>query len=163
MLSLQEGKHRLFELGKYLQRRYRNLLKNRPYSSDLIYVRSSNMRRTRESAAQAMAGFFDYEKHPKRLFLKNLFHKRSNDTVQSVPVNAVPREEDHLLYFVDAPCPLYVVEEIELITSTEPEAIKKYQKLLEYLEANTGQPVRDLSAVYTIYDTLFVEKSKNFP
>lgn len=148
MSYLQEGKQRLFELGKFLRNRYSsNLLKNRTYSPDLIYVRSSQMQRTMESATAAMSGFFGHDKW--------------NDTIKSIPVNVVYTNKDNLLYFLGIPCARYDDEFNKVINSTEPAALKKYEKLFKYLAEHTGQPVKNFPQLYEIYDTLFIEKSRN--
>lgn len=144
MFSLQNGKQRIVDLGKYLRRRYRNFVDNQPYSPNMIYARSTHMRRTLDSGSAFMAGFFG--------------HAQWNDTVKTIRINVCPIEKDNILYFLGVPCDRYKQEQRKLTDAEDPKALKKYQKLYEYLEKNAGRPVRKLATVYEIYDRIFIEK-----
>lgn len=146
-MFLQAGQQRLFELGKYLRRRYAKLLNGRDYTFDMMYIRSTYIRRTMLSATAAMSGFYNYAKW--------------NDSIEPVEVFAVPLEKDNILWFINCECPKYDYEVNRLQKETNSATLKKYKSLVEHLEKHTNQSIRSISKIYDIHDRLTVLQSLN--
>lgn len=147
ILFIQAGKKRQYELGKYLRKRYKPLIGTQ-YSSKNVYIRSSDTDRTLISALSNMAGWFP----PSGAQVW-----KSCLRWQPIPIHTIPLDEDYLVY-QSIPCPRGEKELEEYLESPRIQAIsKKYQKFFEYLEKNTGAPVRSVKEASYFYDPLLIE------
>ncbi|XP_066144524.1 prostatic acid phosphatase-like isoform X2 [Euwallacea fornicatus] len=90
------GKERHFELGQWFRERYDGFLPKK-YHYSKIYVQSTDVDRTLQSAASNLAGLFPPEEE--QVWNKNLLW-------QAIPIHTVPMEEDQILAAA-VPCAKY--------------------------------------------------------
>lgn len=147
------GKQEQYELGKYLRRRYQNLIGSQ-YSSDNVYIRSSDTDRSLQSAAANAAGMFPPTGD--EVWNKDLFW-------QPIPVHSsIPFSDDYLLN-TDAFCPRYDQLFREFTKSTEFKyEMKKNAELIEYLRMNTGETLSNFIEVMWLVTLLQEEEEKGF-
>lgn len=149
---MKVGKRQHFELGKYIRRRYTNFLGEK-YSSDEVYIRSSDMDRCIMSAQANLAGL--YPPRGEQIWEPLLFW-------QPVPIHTVPMSEDELLYTFDN-CERHTQIQREYFELSEVKQITdKYTDFLNFLEKNSGIANFTLFNVPMLRDTLLVEKLKGF-
>lgn len=149
------GKLQCCDLGIYIRNRYRDLIENKGVlDENSIYIRSTFAKRAIQSAKYVSACMFSTQVSP--------FKDVSDIPLSSIPINSVPRGMDTVLY-IDKQCPLYykAYEEYEKSHKIKLK-LKKYRKLLRYLEKHSGNRVRSFCNVLTVYDGLWVEQLKNF-
>lgn len=76
-------------MGKYLRRRYKELIPDNVFPNNLVYVQSSDFDRTKTSAQAALAGLFP----PVKDQIWN------NDLLwQPIPIHSIPMKDDNLIY-----------------------------------------------------------------
>uniref|UniRef100_A0A8D0BFG0 Lysosomal acid phosphatase n=1 Tax=Salvator merianae TaxID=96440 RepID=A0A8D0BFG0_SALMN len=146
----QEGMEQQWELGRALRRRYNGFL-NSSYNRQEIFIRSTDFDRTLMSAEANLAGLYPPEGH--QVFNPNI-------SWQPIPVHTVPNSVEQLLKFPLTPCPRY--EQLQNETRQTAEYVNKTIQNMQFLEmvANmTGMPEVSLESVWSIYDTLFCEKT----
>lgn len=144
-----EGKGQLFALGKYFRNRYLgNLLGDGEYSTDKVYVFSTEHPRTMMSAAVNLAG----------LFPPNCNQQWNKELLwQPIPIHAtLPLEDDYYLAAYLAPCERFDYLQKPLLDKLTEEN----KDLLKYLGKNLNKTIEYFDALY-IYDTLFIESLKN--
>ncbi|XP_065051939.1 lysosomal acid phosphatase-like isoform X2 [Rhopilema esculentum] len=151
----QKGMQMEFELGKFLRNRYVSDEKfvSSFYLHKEVYCKSSDSERCLMSAESQMAGL--YPPRDWQVWNKNI-------SWQPIPVHTVPGDKDPLLRPWDAICPRLSELKREKKQNKEYIVMEEYQKgFLEKLEKNTGLSALDLTSIWSIRDTLFVEKSHN--
>lgn len=145
-LPEQLGKHQHLILGRWLRQRYNDLLPE-IYSPDDIFVLSTDVDRTLESAEANLAGLYP----PKKIQVW--------DTIpwMPIPVHTVPAKEDGVLS-AKKYCARYQYEFEKVLTGHEIRRIDKANReLYQYLSDKTGKKVSSVKNVEHVYDTLFIE------
>ncbi|KRZ75209.1 Lysosomal acid phosphatase [Trichinella papuae] len=117
-----------FRLGEYLRNRYQDFLPNH-YSSNLIYVRSTDYNRTIMSALANLAGLF--QPSAEEQWNENL-------PWQPIPVHSVPKNMDYVLN-MDADCPL---------------AKKAQENIWQSAENKTGLEFLTLNDMVRVFDPI---------
>lgn len=144
-----EGKRQQFALGKFFRRRYlRPLLGNGEYSSEKVYVLSSDHDRTMMSAAANLAG----------LFSPNSNQQWDNELLlQPIPIHTpLPWKNDYYLVTIQAPCERFDY----LIKPFLDKDAEDNKPLLKQLEKILKKPV-SMSDAHFIYDGLSIESFNN--
>ncbi|XP_077784689.1 lysosomal acid phosphatase isoform X2 [Podarcis muralis] len=116
-----------------------------------IYIRSTDFDRTLMSAEANLAGLYPPEGW--QVFNPNI-------SWQPIPVHTVPDSAEHLLKFPLSPCPRY--EQLQNETRQTAEYVNKtiqYMGFLEMVANKTGIQDVSLESVWSVYDTLFCEKT----
>ncbi|XP_013184946.2 prostatic acid phosphatase [Amyelois transitella] len=146
------GKRQHFALGQWLRKRYSHLLSSEFEPSE-IYVRSTDVDRTLMSAQANLAGM--YPPTGQSVWDRDLMW-------QPIPVHTEPEKEDKLLAMKKR-CPKYTKEKEQFLHSAEyKNRLSKYQNLMNYLTAYTGEKVTDYNDINDIYNILFIESLYNF-
>ncbi|XP_042335824.1 lysosomal acid phosphatase [Sceloporus undulatus] len=146
----QEGMRQQWDLGQALRRRYNGFL-NASYNRQEIFIRSTDFDRTLMSAEANLAGLYPPE--GQQIF-------RSNVSWQPIPVHTVPDSMERLLKFPLSHCPRY--EQLQNETRHTAEYVNKTTENMHFLEmvANmTGIQDVSLESVWSVYDTLFCERT----
>lgn len=151
-ISFQLGKQQQYELGKFLRRRYRQLLGNYTNPSDKVYAVSSELDRTINSAALVLAGLFP----PKNEQIWN-----THLLWQPIPVYILPKKIDHFISN-DGTCDRLKKAIKEFEKSPKIRALyDKNQDLFQYLEKYAGTPIRGVENLKDLHGILDVEHLKN--
>ncbi|XP_059611252.1 prostatic acid phosphatase isoform X2 [Phlebotomus argentipes] len=146
-----EGKRQHFELGKWLRNRYSELV-GELYDRNEIYVRSTDVERTLQSALSNLAGF--YPPAGRDVWQEELGW-------QPIPVHTMPESMDALLASKKA-CPAYEYALKKKRRSEEyKELNRKYKELYDYLSLNSGKKVNSLEGVQMLYSCMFIEALHN--
>uniref|UniRef100_A0A6M2E009 acid phosphatase n=1 Tax=Xenopsylla cheopis TaxID=163159 RepID=A0A6M2E009_XENCH len=145
------GKKQHYELGKYLRKRYQNLISDH-YDREEVYVRSTDVDRTLMSAMSNLAGLYppveDQVWNPDLLW-------------QPIPVHTIPEKMDYVLAAKKF-CPAYSAELDRVLSSPEYRKINaKNAELYKYLTAQTGRLISNIEGVERIYNCLFIEDLYN--
>lgn len=142
-------------MGKYLRRRYFKLLGDGRYSSDKVYVRSTDKDRTLMSAVANLAGLFPPEKD-----------QIWNNDIKNwlpIPIHTVPRELDHVVA-AKRPCPRYKNALKEQLKSAEflalADSIKEHKKTINKY---AGFENADYADMIFVLDNLKKQQSANLP
>ncbi|XP_060117665.1 lysosomal acid phosphatase [Heteronotia binoei] len=150
----QEGMRQHWDLGQALRRRYDGFL-NASYNRQEIFIRSTDFDRTLMSAEANLAGLYPPE--GQQVFNPNV-------SWQPIPVHTVPGSVERLLKFPLTPCPRY--EQLQNETRHTAEYMNKTVQNMEFLKMvaqKTGIQDISLESVWSIYDTLFCEKTHQLP
>lgn len=147
------GKRLQFKLGQFLRRRYDKLI-GPGYSSDKVYIRSSNTDRTLMSALCNAAGLF--EPSPADQFI---------DTIHwvPVPIHTIPLDEDYLVY-QSIPCAKADKQHDEYLESTAViSQIQDHSQLFKYLEEHSGSKVQSVGDFHVLAEALIIEHGRGLP
>nr|XP_056707188.1 lysosomal acid phosphatase [Euleptes europaea] len=150
----QEGMRQHWDLGQALRRRYDGFL-NASYNRQEIFIRSTDFDRTLMSAEANLAGLYPPE--GQQVFNPNV-------SWQPIPVHTVPGSVERLLKFPLTPCPRY--EQLQNETRRTAEYMNKTAQNMEFLKMvahETGIQDVSLESVWSVYDTLFCEKTHQLP
>ncbi|XP_031636524.1 uncharacterized protein LOC116349297 [Contarinia nasturtii] len=143
------GKQQHYILGQYLRRRYARLLVNGEYSPNRVYVRSTDTDRTIMSGAANLAGFFppvDYQ-----IWNEDIHW-------HPIPIHTQPTDTDYLLATTKQ-CDRFDYEmTIYLNESNYKGLLEQHKLLIEYLERNSGMELNSITAIFLLYDGLFIER-----
>lgn len=143
----QAGKLRQYQLGQYLRKRYETLI-GAEYSPNDVYIRSSDTDRTLMSAEANLAGLFPPS--GEQVWKTSL-------KWQPIPIHTIPIDEDYLVY-QSLPCPRGDKELKEYFESPAIRTVsRKYRKFLEFLERNSGTPIRSIKDAAIFHDPLLIE------
>ncbi|GAB0094173.1 prostatic acid phosphatase [Sergentomyia squamirostris] len=146
-----DGKRQHYELGQWLRNRYRNLV-NETYDRNEVYIRSTDVERTLQSALANLAGFYPPKGHD--VWLEEL-------PWQPIPVHTVPEKMDLLLASKKA-CPAYEYAlKKKRHTDEYRELNKKFKNLYDYLSKYSGKKINSLEGVQMIYSCLLIESIHN--
>ncbi|OWR41231.1 prostatic acid phosphatase like protein [Danaus plexippus plexippus] len=146
------GKRQHYMLGKWIRKRYSNLI-SKQFDPSEVYIRSTDVDRTLMSAQANLAGL--YPPTGKSVWNKNLMW-------QPIPVHTKPEKEDELLA-MKRKCIPYTKEK-EKYEDSPPykDRLSKYNELMDYLTAYTGMKIKDYTDINDIYNVLFIESLYNF-
>lgn len=145
------GMRQQFHLGELLRERYmaKNNFLFENYTRVQVSIRSTDYDRTLMSAeSQLSALFFPDEE------------QQFNSSIpwQPVPVHTVPQEKDNLLRAYGVNCPRYSqLRKEDKNTQAYKDMAEENREFFEKLENYTGQVPVDLTNMWDIYDSLFVE------
>lgn len=144
------GKQQIFELGKYLRRRYHKII-GKSYSPKKVHIQSTDYDRTLMSAQVLAAAL--YPPSGKQLWSKDL-------KWQPVPIHTRALNQELILPW-QIPCPRFR-ELIENYRQSDEykSVIEQYSDLIQRWEVNAGQKLPRIVDVMYLYDTLFVEREK---
>lgn len=135
-----------------MRKRYRKLIGN-SYSPNKVFIQSSDTDRTLMTAQCTSAGLFPPSE-------SEIWNEKLH--WQPTPVHTTNMDRDHLL-FPYTNCPSYQKLLVEYMKSAEVTALlNKHKALLEFMEKNSGTPIRTLKDVVYLYDALHVESMKGF-
>lgn len=145
------------KLGKYFRRRYENLLKDETDPKDLVYVESSDLSRTIESAKSCIDGFFPQTDNSGLNWAKKLLTGNGN----KIKINRIPKDLDSKLWY-SRPC-IKHKREVERIKKKQEylDLLKSHKSLFRELRKNSGLAIRTFDDVFRLYDTLKTEKLRN--
>lgn len=80
---------------------------------------------------------------------------------QPVPIHTIPEKLDGVLA-AKRPCARYNQAMKKYESSAEYQALlKKYKELFQYLEENSGSPIKSFDDAQYLYNTLWIENLKN--
>ncbi|XP_031638619.1 lysosomal acid phosphatase-like [Contarinia nasturtii] len=148
----KRGMQRQYQLGKYLRKRYYKLLVDGKYTSDKVYIRSSDYDRCILSANANLLGFFP----------------TGNDEVwadkikcRPIPVHTVPRELDHIVA-LERHCARYDKAYKETFESPEFLAARnKAERYIKLIMDNSGIENITTMDIISVWDTLRVQYLEN--
>nr|XP_022906559.1 venom acid phosphatase Acph-1-like [Onthophagus taurus] len=122
------GKLRAYNIGRYLRKKYNNLLGD-VYTPDVLYGISSNVPRCRASIESVLAGL--YPPSEELIWNKDLLW-------EPIPYDYLPMNENNLFLPIYA-CPnMNVLMEENYKNLDSDPIIQKYKHLLPYLIENSG-------------------------
>ena len=141
-------------MGLYLKKTYGKFVGN--YTSEKVYVRSTNFDRTLATAEAVLAGLFP-PPNPKAFNVKLL------KLWQPIPIHTVPIEQDHLLCLFAHGCPAFQrLAQEQFYNSKEYKDLnRKSQDLLKYLSQHYGERITSIKQITGIYDNLWIETQYN--
>lgn len=144
------GKQQVFELGKYLRRRYHKIV-GKSYSPKKVFIQSTDFDRTLMSAQVLAAAMFPP-------IGQQLWNKDLKWT--PVPIHTRPLDQELLLPW-HIPCPKFKILIENYRQSVEYKSVvEQYSDLIRNWEINAGQKLPRLADVMFLFDTLFVENEK---
>lgn len=139
-------------MGNYYSKRYQKLLGDGIYSTDKIYIQSTDVDRTLMSAEANLAGLFP--PGDKQMWNDKLLW-------QPIPIHTIPEHSDYILA-AKKPCARYEYAMKKYEESPEIKALfKKFKPLFKYIEENSGKTIRTFNDVLEVYNTLWIENLKN--
>ncbi|XP_055697004.1 prostatic acid phosphatase isoform X2 [Phlebotomus papatasi] len=145
------GKRQHYELGKWLRNRYGELV-NEIYDHNQIYIRSTDVERTLQSALANLAGF--YPPKGRDVWLDGM-------NWQPIPIHTTQEKLDPLLASKKA-CPAYEYALKKRRRSEEyRELNKKLKELYEYVSENSGRTYNSIEGIGQIYSCLLIEHMHN--
>ena len=158
------GKQQHYNLGQFFRSRYGNVLLDDNYSENQIYIRTSDVDRTHESAQSNLAGIFPAQ--GKQVWNDNLLWV-------PIPVHTVDLSADNFIAGTNPVCPGYqnILHDVALLPELT-DIIKRHASLLEYLDSNSGFTIstntenatlilQTFQNVLLIRDTLYIESLYN--
>ena len=137
------GKHQLYELGKWLRTRYGNdSLLDDQHKDNQIFIRSSRVKRTIESADN---------------MLKGLYHNKT----ENITIHTMSENDDYLIAVnVPKDCTFYYEKFKKLFETEEFHVLhEKYQCAFDYLSEHTGYPINSSETWAAIKYTHKVEST----
>ncbi|RWS06936.1 lysosomal acid phosphatase-like protein 3, partial [Dinothrombium tinctorium] len=144
----QMGKKRMFNLGRYLRKRYSFFLTN---ESCEMYIQSSERSRCKESANEIARGIY--------LSQNSSLHSQNNF---DFPIKTIPLKQDILLT-VKPNCPEAKIELEKVKQSTEFKNInEKYKNLFRFLSERYEANITDVFGVRVIFSNLLIERSTGY-
>ena len=153
-----EGTRQQYLLGQFLRDRYSTLISDR-YSPKEVYVRSTDVDRTMESAMANLAGMFPPTATDK-------WNEQLN--WNPIPVHVVPESSDYLIGGSLPKCPTFEKVLNDLVDSAEfDEIIGQSKDLRNYLTEHSGYNLNATSNIEIMFksvllrDILFVERMNN--
>lgn len=151
---MQEGQQQLYTFGKYLRRRYDNLI-GRQYSHRDIYVQSTDFDRTIMSAQACLAGL--YPPTDEERFAEDI-------KWQPIPVHTIPPQLDYVLA-TGKRCPRFQVAHALYIENAPimKNVRSEYAALFEHWSKLSGLRIQSVDMVTLLYNTLCIEKEQNKP
>lgn len=94
--------------------------------------------------------------------LAGFFSTDLNINWRSIPINVVPRKEDYALA-AEKRCDHFDYLMVKYENTTAYSGLfEKNKSLIRYLEVNSGLKLRTITDINNLYDTLFIERLKQF-
>ncbi|XP_034256970.1 venom acid phosphatase Acph-1-like [Thrips palmi] len=151
------GRRTEFRLGKFLRQRYEDFLGS--YRSGVVYARTTDWPRTKDSMALVLAGLFPPAK-------QNVWGHDGEDLGyhwMPIPADTKPRDQDKLLYMWDVPCPAYDKEFQDVLASQtfQKQFRGSNEQLINYLQKYSGAQINTPEDVYNIYQALLGQSGFN--
>ncbi|XP_053616615.1 prostatic acid phosphatase-like isoform X2 [Plodia interpunctella] len=141
------GKKRSYELGKFIRRRYYELLSPK-YNRSEIYIRSTDVTRSKMTILTALAAIYPP--------IGERWH--TEIAWEPVPYTTVPVKYDFNTAMVN--CPKFMTAYYALYTSSAPEVTARFSGVLNILTSELGINITNLPAlVYPIYDVFVSQLS----
>lgn len=150
--ELQNGMRTQLQLGKYLRKRYYKLLDGGKYSSEKVYVRSSDYDRTILSANANLLGFFPTE-----------IDEVWTDELKwrPIPIHTIPIKEDHIVA-LERPCSRYDIAMSDIYYSPEFLAYQKQaDRYFQLIKKNSGYKNATHYEVFLVWDALRAQYLEN--
>lgn len=146
-----------FSLGQWLRQRYGNVLLSPQYTPNEIYVRSTDVDRTLQSAECNLAGL--YTPSGNQVWNRNL-------AWQPTSVHTIPSDEDWLIGSSVPKCPVFKNATSQLETVHEiKELLKSAKPIMKIIKEHSGLPITytidGLNKVNKFRQTLFIEAFYN--
>ncbi|BES92556.1 acid) phosphatase [Nesidiocoris tenuis] len=150
----KEGILQHFNLGVWLDRRYRHILpRDRSQVNEAINVFSTDWDRTLMSADAEMSGIFP--------IVRGDAARWSGLTSYPVPIHSVPPPTDKLLE-VTADCKRYAYLVKEFQDSKDyNQILNRYQNMTDHLVRHTGNRFFNLDFYMELYTTYFIEENRD--
>lgn len=147
------GRRLQFELGKYMRRRYQQLLANGDPTKK-VYIRSTDLDRTLMSAQCNAAALFP----PVGTQVW-----KSSMRWQPMPIHTIPINNDYLLY-QSISCPKLDKLRDEYMESDDMKALfKRYNALIQFISENSGMEIRTVNDLTGIHQALSIEHQRGLP
>ncbi|RWS06551.1 prostatic acid phosphatase-like protein [Dinothrombium tinctorium] len=141
----EAGKERMFNLGRYLRRRYSSFLTN---NSNETYIRSSEIKRCQDSAKLIATGIYS--------------SNREMNSTYDFYVETKPEIEDDVLT-VKAFCPLADSEYNEVEKSFEFKNIsERYNNLYKFLTEKSGTDIPNMYQIREMFTTLSIQQAVGY-
>ncbi|XP_066251829.1 prostatic acid phosphatase-like isoform X2 [Euwallacea similis] len=148
---INSGKERHYELGQWFRERYDGFLPKK-YHHDYIYVQSTDVDRTLQSAASNLAGLFPPE--DEQVWNRNLLW-------QPVPIHTVPQSNDAVLA-TSVPCDKHSSLRNELMNSEEFQKInEELAPLFKNISELAGYSTVDITTFAEIHSTIAIYREFN--
>lgn len=146
------GKLETYNFGKYLRRRYQNLI-GEQYSSEDVYIRSSDTDRSLMSAECAAAGLFPPSGD--EIWNEHLMW-------QPVSIHTIALDDDFCLN-TRVECPFSEQEFYQDVLSSDQQSIlQEHRSLIGFIEENSGMKLRHSNDILDIYNVLVAQKRRGF-
>ncbi|CAH0560302.1 unnamed protein product [Brassicogethes aeneus] len=148
-----EGKMGEFKLGKFLKNLYGDFF-GEDYTEGKVYIRSTDIGRTRTSAQLVMAGLFPPSKrltwNPELLW-------------QPIPVDYKPLVEEDIFHR-RSNCPFRdkVLEDLENYEEIQENYIKPHENLYKFVENMSGLPIKIPTDLHKFFFTLKCEDDMGY-
>ncbi|XP_031636631.1 prostatic acid phosphatase-like [Contarinia nasturtii] len=148
----KNGKKDMYELGKYLRRRYNKVI-GEHYTPKTVYIHSTDYDRSLMSAEILASALFPPAGD--QIWNKNL-------KWQPIPVHTRPMSQELLLAF-KMPCPrfTYLLENYKKSTEYKT-TLAKYGPLIKHWENQSGKSLEKPFDIYYLHDALYVEHRLGF-
>ncbi|OXA50096.1 Lysosomal acid phosphatase [Folsomia candida] len=154
------------ELGKYFRNRYitSGFLQPR-FDPKEVFVESSSLNRTIQSAFSNLRGFFNESElitDADNNYVAAGY--RQNATSSSIPVNLLPMNEDNKLLQVRAPCPKWEQLHKDLPQNSVEvrELLIEHGWLLNYVSNHSGQVISNFIQLSQFNNILYIQTLKNY-
>ncbi|XP_018564769.1 venom acid phosphatase Acph-1 [Anoplophora glabripennis] len=148
-----EGKLGEYKLGRYLKSLYGEFL-GEDYTEGKVYVRSTDVTRTKMSAQLVLAGLFP----PSQSLVWN-----ENLLWLPIPVSYKPDSEEDLFHpLSNCPYKIKVLSELSTIPKVQEIFIEPFQEIYEYIETNSGKSMKQPSDMQDIFFILKCEADMNY-
>lgn len=143
---------RQYRLGKFLRRRYNEIL-GETYSFKNVYIQSSDYDRTIMSAQANLAGLFTPSDEEKWI---------DDIKWQPIPVHTVPRNLDHIIA-IEQNCPKYkyLLAKYTNNSDERQRIFTEYADLIAYWSKMSGQNITSTYDIYWLFNTLDIEREQN--
>ncbi|XP_026751650.1 prostatic acid phosphatase-like [Galleria mellonella] len=140
------GKRRAFELGKYISRRYSELLAPR-YNASEVYIRSTNSARAKMTILTALASIY----YPVK-------GNKWSDSInwEPVPYTTVPAKYDFNQGVLN--CPTFSTFRSTALHAPNPELQELYADILDFLTQKTGRNIIDRPHLSTVIYDLYISQ-----
>ncbi|KAI6181515.1 Acid phosphatase [Aphelenchoides besseyi] len=146
-------------LGQSLRKRYHSLVNER-YVSNEIYIHSTDVNRTIISAMSNMIGFYNGAKAKKGVDLPSDDDWPNNFV--PIPIHSQSLVTDYILGCPDDAKHADLVYKKLKSTKEYKELENKNKDFLDQLSKILGYESMSLSFIFSVYDTLFIEKGSEF-
>lgn len=124
-------------MGKFFLKRYKSLLKGGDYSSEKVYVLSTDEDRAIMSAATNLAGLFPPKSY--QSWNKDLHW-------QPIPIHTIPWLKD---YYVAAQASCARFDQLQKVFLNNEDLLVKHKDLFVFIEKHAGIQIRSIGVWYS--------------